>query len=171
MSRRLSQGPSGTKNLVAFEVGEILYAADIARVREIIRPMRMMALPHMPPSVIGVADHRGDVVPIIDLRTRFGVDGGTASRRERWVIVTRGERLTALVVDAVTEVFTGADTELRAVPEIGSGDHERGISAIYAHRRRLVFVVDIDRLVQPGEHLDVEGARRQLASWGPDAIR
>lgn len=171
MARNLSQLTSGTRKFVAFEVGGIVYAADIGRVREIIRPMPTMALPHMPPSVAGVADHRGDVVPIIDLRTRFSVASEGGSGKERWVIVTRGERLTALVVDAVVEVFTGSAPEQRALPEIGAGDAARGISSIYSHRGRLVFVVDVDLLVRPGEQLDMDLARAQLESWRPDALR
>jgi len=157
------------KNLVAFEVGDILYAVDIARVREIIRPMRTMTLPHLPPSVVGVADHRGDVVPIIDLRMRFALDDATRPRAQRWVIVKKDERLTGLVVDTVTEVFGDDAPQERQLPELGAGDVARGLSSVYSHRGRLVFVLDVDILVAAGEQIDVADARQQLSSWRPDA--
>ena len=162
-------GAVETKTLVAFEVGEILYAADIARVREIVRPMPMMPLPKLPPSVVGVVDHRGEVVPIIDLRSRFGIPEESRSPVQRWVIVRKGERLTGLIVDAVTEVFGGNEPQHRELPDFGSGDVERSISTVYSHRGRLVFVLDIDALVAPGEQINVAIARDELSSWRPDA--
>ncbi|HJL32604.1 MAG TPA: chemotaxis protein CheW, partial [Polyangiaceae bacterium LLY-WYZ-15_(1-7)] len=62
-----------SKNLVGFQVGDVRYAVDILRVREIINPLPLVELPHAPPSVLGVADHRGEVVPVLDLRRRFGL--------------------------------------------------------------------------------------------------
>ncbi len=61
------------KNLVGFLVGDVRYAVDILKVREIINPLDIVELPQSPSSVVGVADHRGEVVPIVDLRARFGL--------------------------------------------------------------------------------------------------
>jgi hypothetical protein len=83
---------------VAFEVGGVAYAVDIQRVREITRAMPILPLPHLPPSVVGVVDHRGDVVPVVDLRHRFGVGHAGVGREVRWIVVMRGARLLALVV-------------------------------------------------------------------------
>ena len=71
----------GGKSLVGFEVAGVAYALDIQRVREILRPLpTLLRLPQLPRHVVGVVDHRGDVIPIIDLRMRFGVE---PSGRER----------------------------------------------------------------------------------------
>src|SRR5687767_5938994 len=94
-----------TKNLVGFLVGDVRYAVDILRVREIINPLPVVPLPHAPPVVVGVADHRGQVVPVIDLRRRFGLPLIEITRRTKWIIVRAGERASGLVVDAVTDVF------------------------------------------------------------------
>ena len=69
-----------TKNLVGFLVGDVRYAVDILRVREIINPLGVVPLPHAPPVVVGVSDHRGQVVPVIDLRKRFGLPSAEATR-------------------------------------------------------------------------------------------
>lgn len=169
MTSAKARRPTEGKDLVAFEVGDILYAVDLGRVREIIRPMRTMSLPHLPPSVVGVVDHRGDVAPVIDLRLRFALDDATRPTAQRWVIVKKGERLTGLVVDTVTEVFGGDAPEHRELPEIGAGEVARGIASVCSHRGRLVFVLDVDTLVAAGEQIDVASARDQLSSWRPDA--
>jgi purine-binding chemotaxis protein CheW len=136
----------GGKNLVGFEVAGVCYAIEIQRVREIVRPLPTLVLPHVPDAVIGVVDHRGDVVPIIDLRRRFAVTQQGRDKDVRFIIATRGTRLVGLVVDKVTEVFGAAGTASRDLPQIAAGEQARGIKAVYSHRDKLVFVLDVDRL-------------------------
>ena len=76
MPQRQRHDPS--KNLVGFIVGDVHYAVSIHRVREIANPLQLVALPKAPRAVTGVADYRGEVVPVIDLRVRFGLDPAEA---------------------------------------------------------------------------------------------
>jgi purine-binding chemotaxis protein CheW len=154
MRARRARTTSG-KNLVAFEVGGICYALPLQRVREIVRPAPVLALPHVPGSVIGVVDHRGDVLPIIDLRKRFAVAQSGRDKDVRWIIVTRADRKLGLVVDRVTEVFGVSDAQRREPPEIGTGAQARGITAAYSHREQLVFVLDADELTSVADQLDL----------------
>jgi purine-binding chemotaxis protein CheW len=143
----------GGKNLVGFEVAGVCYAIEIQRVREIVRPLPTLVLPHVPDAVIGVVDHRGDVVPIIDLRKRFGVMQQGRDKDVRFIIATRGARLVGLVVDKVTEVFSAAGSASRELPQIAAGEQARGIKAVYSHRDKLVFVLDVDRLTAIADEL------------------
>jgi purine-binding chemotaxis protein CheW len=143
------------KNLVGFEVSGVLYAVDLARVREIVRTSPTLALPHMPEAVTGVVDHRGDVVPIIDLRVRFAMPPLGKLRDARWIIVGRGDRLLGLAVDRVTEVFGTLESESRALPPFGSGEGLRAIRGAYAHAGRLVFVLDVDALTEVAASLEL----------------
>ena len=132
------------KNLVSFLVGDVRYAVDIHLVREIVNPLPFVALPHAPEEVCGVADHRGEVLPIVDLRVRFGLPPAEATRRTKWIIVrlSRGVQAVALVVDAVTEVFGASANDQRSVPELSRGRDQRGIANVYSYEGSLVFVVD-----------------------------
>ncbi|MCB9618766.1 MAG: purine-binding chemotaxis protein CheW [Sandaracinus sp.] len=147
-----------TKNLVGFVVGEVRYAVEILRVREIINPLGVVELPHAPPSVLGVADHRGMVVPVLDLRRRFGLPPVAATRRTKWILVEGDGRTVGLVVDAVTEVFGAGVEQQRAVPRLGSGDEARGIAAVFATAEGLWFVIDVDRVAAPAQAVDVPEA-------------
>ncbi len=149
-----------SKNLVGFVVGDVRYAVDILRVREIINPLAVVALPHAPPAVVGVADHRGYVVPVVDLRRRFGLPSTEASRRTKWIVVQVGARSIGLVVDAVTDVFGAGPADQRQVPELGVGDAARGIAAVYKYDGGLVFVLDVDRVAAPAEAIDVSALSR-----------
>jgi purine-binding chemotaxis protein CheW len=150
-----------TKNLVGFLVGDVAYAVRIETVREIVNPLEVIELPRAPRAVRGVASFRGDVVPVIDLRVRFGLEPATGRLKTKWVIidvtprartpahepapVRSAGRFVALVVDAVTEVFgTGGDS-MRPAPALGAGDDVRGIEGVatYAGAGGLVFVLDV----------------------------
>lgn len=134
------------RSLVGFVVGAVAYAVEIASVREIVAPLPITVLPHMPPAVVGVADHRGEVVPIIDLRERFGVPPRMEpDRRIKWILVRVGDRTVGLVVDSITEVFGVPAGELRAAPGLGGGEDMRGISGVATYDGAFVFVLDIER--------------------------
>jgi purine-binding chemotaxis protein CheW len=137
--------PDPEKSLVGFVVGDVEYAVPIGEVKEIVNPIPLTELPHAPAAVAGVADHRGEVVPIIDLRQRFGVSGQRDERRAKWILVDVAGRTVGLMVDSVTEVFGTGGSELRAPPQLGSGDDLRGLVGVTTHDGRLTFVLDVAR--------------------------
>ena len=148
-----------TKNLVGFLVGDVAYAVRIEAVREIVNPLEVVELPRAPDAVRGVASFRGEVVPVIDLRRRFGLPPSTTGRKNKWIvtdITPRARsaahepevakkiagRLVALVVDSVTEVFGTGGEEIRPSPPLGAGDDVRGIEGVASYNGGLVFVLD-----------------------------
>ncbi len=135
-----------TKSLVGFSVGQVAYAIPIGAVREIINPTGFTRLPHASPMVLGVADHRGEVVPIVDLRVRFGVPSSVDLRRTKWILIEVAGRTVGLVVDHVTEVFGTGGAELRPVPPLGGGEEQRGLLGVTTHLGRLVFVLDVGQV-------------------------
>ena len=155
-----------SKNLVGFTVGDVHYAVDIHRVREIITPLEVVPITHAPPAVLGVSDHRGEVVPIVDVRRRFGLPATQQSRRTKWIVVELGDRLAGLVVDGVTDVFGAGEPDQRSVPQIGVGDAARGISAVYIYDGKLVFVLDVDRIAAVTEVIDIEAMHGLIERGG-----
>jgi purine-binding chemotaxis protein CheW len=146
------------KNLVGFLIGDVHYALPIHHVREIVNPLLVVALPNAAAWVSGVAEYREEVVPVVDLRTRFGLLAGPATRRTKWILVDVGARLVALVVDSVTEVFGTAGKDLRPAPSLGGGEDVRGIAGVTTYDEHLVFVLDTGRFGELTESLVVSGA-------------
>ncbi|MFT3768495.1 MAG: chemotaxis protein CheW [Minicystis sp.] len=146
------------KNLVGFVVGDVHYAIDIGRVREIVNPLPITPLPYTPPEVAGVSDHRGEVVPVIDLRVRFMLDRKPEERGTKWILVSLGARVVGLVVDAVTEVFGAPNDEIRPTPEVGGNRDLRGINGVAKHDGKLVFVLDTMRFLEIVDALSASGA-------------
>lgn len=153
-----------TKSLVGFMVGDIHYAVSIRRVREIINPLPIVELPHPPPTVLGVAHHRGEVLPVVDLRQRFGLPEVETTRKSRFIIVTARQRSIALIVDAVTDVFGPGTDAARQVPSLGAGEDARGITASYIVAGKLVFVIDGDRVTDVVDRMDMPRALPEGAS-------
>jgi purine-binding chemotaxis protein CheW len=148
-----------TKNLVGFLVGDVAYAVRIEAVREIVNPLDIVELPRAPVAVRGVASFRGDVVPVVDLRTRFALGPSGSTRKNKWIVIdvapkpklvahepappAPAGRYVALVVDSVTEVFGTGGQAIRPAPTLGDGDDVRGIEGVASYEGNLVFVLDI----------------------------
>lgn len=140
-----SQGrPDPKRSLVGFSVGDVEYAVSISSVREIVNALPITPVPNAPLAVLGVADHRGEVVPVIDLRARFGLPHVQIGPKTKWILVDVQGRTLGLAVDRVTEVFGSEGGVLRPAPEFGKGDETRGISGVAAHAGKLIFVLDLD---------------------------
>lgn len=136
--------PPSQRSLVAFVVGPVRYALEIAQVREIVSPLALTRLPHTPEGLAGVADHRSEVVPVIDLRARFDLPIAT-TRKVKWILVEVAGRTVGLVVDDVLGVLRLATSDFRPPPELGGGEQARGIASVTNHAGELVFVLDLSR--------------------------
>lgn len=158
------------KSLVGFEVGGVHYAVDILRVREIIRPLTTLDIPSTRGGLAGVADYRGHVIPVVDLRARFKRAHSEASeasraRDERWLVVGVQGHLAGLVVDRVLEVFGTDQPAARDVSHLTNPSEGVLLRGAYRHRGNLVFVVDLDLLVSEASALAIA----ENAPKGPDA--
>ncbi len=97
-------GPDPLVELCAFRVGSEEYAIDVGRVREVVSPVEIRPVPRAPAFIEGVADLRGEIVPVVDVRKRLALPAGPRTRRTRFLVVRLGRRVVALLVDAVLEV-------------------------------------------------------------------
>ena len=139
------------RSLVGFHVGEGYYAVEVPSVREIISPTGVVAVPHASPIVLGVTDHRGRVVPVVDLRRRFGLVPQAPTRRSKWILVEARGPWLGLAVDDVTEVFGVTSAHERQAPKLGPNEVASGFARVYAYEKQLVMVLDLDILVRAVE--------------------
>lgn len=146
MARRIKSASDASRSLVGFSVGGIRYAVPIKYVREITNPMGITPLPNAPPVVVGVADHRGEVVTVVDLRVHFGLPRADDRSRQKWILLQIAEPL-GLVVDSVTEVFGTEGERLREPPQV-SRIEQQGLLGVISHDKVLVFVIDVERFVR-----------------------
>ena len=131
------------------------YGIAVLKVREIIRIQKITPVPQLPEFVKGVINLRGRVIPIIDLRVKFGLQ---AEFTERTCIVVVQVRLAAeslvqlgLIVDAVEEVANLAATEIEPTPEFGTRLNPDYILGMAKVKGQVKTLLDIDRVVGGGE--------------------
>jgi purine-binding chemotaxis protein CheW len=162
----------GLVQLCTFRVAGEDYAVDVMRVREIITPLPITPVPRAPPFVEGVIRLRGEVVPVLDLRRRFGLPPGTPGRKSRFVIVHVAGRRIGLVVDEVCEVVRVPRSDLRPAPRLVGQDGPRffvgvcggeGSAAVGGRRAqgaaRLRLLVNVRALLEPATPGEAEAAR------------
>jgi len=136
----------------------VRYAIDINKVREIVNPLPITPMPHTPSEIAGVTDHRGEVLPILDLRVRFGLPATPATRSTKWILVNAGVQVLGLIVDEVTEVFGTGGENLRPPPNVGGKRDLRGIAGVTSRSGVMTFVLDTTRLAEIAEDLARSGS-------------
>lgn len=140
----------GNQYLTFFLGGEE-YGVDILRVQEIKGWDKATPLPNTPDYMRGVINLRGSVVPIIDLRRRFGMDRVDYSKTTVIVVLKvhgdKGERTMGFVVDAVSDVYSVSDDQLRQPPDLGSAAQTNVVKSLATVDGKMVIVLDIDQLV------------------------
>jgi purine-binding chemotaxis protein CheW len=127
------------------------YGLPVLRIREIIKMMEITAVPQVPAHVRGVINLRGKVIPVVDLRAKFGF--ATAADTDRTCIVVvdaaaQGQRvMLGMVVDAVSEVLTIGADEIEATPRFGREvrtDYIRGLAKV---KGKVKILLDLDRVL------------------------
>lgn len=127
------------------------YGVEILRVQEVRGWEQATPVPYTPPYVLGVMNLRGVIVPVIDLRTRFGLERRAFDASTVVIVVkvqgSRGERTVGIVVDGVSEVYTFDGGSIRPTPDLGSRDEVNFIKGLATVDSKMVLLLDIDNLV------------------------
>lgn len=137
------------------------YAVDILRVQEIKGWNKVTPIPNTPDYICGVINLRGTIVPIIDLRLRFGLErldyGAMTVVVVVKVVAANGkERVMGVVVDAVSDVYDVTESEIKPPPDFGSVISIEFIKGLASVGEKMVIVLDIDKLLNSNELAIVE---------------
>ena len=137
--------------LVTFTISSEEFGLDILKVQEIIRTMEITRVPKAPDFVEGVINLRGKVIPIIDLRKRFGMESKPHDNQTRIIVVEISGRIIGFVVDSVSEVLRIQSNTVEPPPPIVSGVDSEYINGVGKLDDRLLILLDIDRLLSDAE--------------------
>jgi purine-binding chemotaxis protein CheW len=141
-----------SSKFLTFKLGEESYGVAVLKIREIIRMQKITPVPQMPHYVKGIINLRGKVIPVIDMRLKFGIGDDVVTERTCIVVVQidgNEESTTSvgLIVDAVEEVVNIDSQEVEETPDLGSqfdGNYILGIAKIKGEVKTLL---DIDKVV------------------------
>ncbi|SMP76787.1 purine-binding chemotaxis protein CheW [Desulfonatronum zhilinae] len=137
--------------LVTFHIGDEEFGVEILKVQEIIRMMSITRVPKAPDFVEGVINLRGKVIPIVDLRKRFGMAAQDHDKNTRIIVLEINAVIIGFVVDSVSEVLRIPANTVEPPPTIISGIESEYISGVGKLADRLLILLDLDRLLSKGE--------------------
>jgi purine-binding chemotaxis protein CheW len=133
--------------LVSFSVGQEEFGVDILKVQEINRMVEITRVPNASTCVSGVINLRGKVIPVIDLRKRFGVSATENDKNTRIIVVELTGRVLGFIVDAVNAVLRIPKNVTEPPPPMVAGIGSEYITAIGKLEDRLLILLDLERVV------------------------
>lgn len=134
------------KQYVTFAVGDRLYGVEIVAVKEIKQWSPTTTLPNQPHFTRGVLNLRGTIVPVHDLRARFGGQLTEATENHVVVIATIGEQSVGILVDAVSDILTVSPEDTRAIPPSARDMDLESISGLVNSGDDMIALIDLPRL-------------------------
>lgn len=137
--------------LVTFSIGEEEFGVNILQVQEIIRTMEITNVPMAPDFVEGVINLRGKVIPIVDMRRRFGLESKEHDKYTRIIVIEIEMIIVGFVVDAVSEVLRIPANSVQPPPPVVAGMDAEYIDGVGKLDDRLLILLDLDSLLDNEE--------------------
>ena len=134
------------------------------KVQEIRGYSAVTPIPNTPAHIKGVINLRGTVVPVVDLRAKFSMETTEYNKFTVIIVLTVGEKVMGLVVDAVSDVLDIPAAEMRSAPDLGARVDTRFISGMATIGERMTVLLDIDRLLSEDEIVAMESLDEKESS-------
>ncbi|MCT4595604.1 MAG: chemotaxis protein CheW [Anaeromicrobium sp.] len=133
---------------VLFELGKEYYGIDIHNVQTIEKVIDITRVPHSPTYVEGVINLRGEIIPVINLRTRLNLENVQLTSDSRIIITKCDEVIVGLLVDSSSEVIKLDKIQLEDAPKVSENVSEKNIKAIGKDKERIIILLDIEGILQ-----------------------
>jgi purine-binding chemotaxis protein CheW len=155
---------SESTQVVSFKLGPEEYGVDIAQVQEINRMVAVTNVPRAPVFMEGVINLRGQLIPIIDLRTRFGMPRAEHTKNTRIVVTEISSKRVGMVVDSVSEVLRLPLDAIEPAPDMITGVDTEYIRGVGKIDDRLIILLDLAKIVTGSEKRELETADVETAA-------
>jgi purine-binding chemotaxis protein CheW len=145
----------GEEQVVVLELAGEAYGVEIGRVEEIIRMQAITRIPNGPAFIEGVTNLRGRVIPVLDLRKRFGLPATEQTRRSRIVVGELGQHTVGLVVDGVSEVLLVSADAVEPPSTLVTTSDSAFLRGVAKLGERLILLLDLARILTRAEQDDL----------------
>ncbi len=142
--------------VVSFRLGNEEYGVDISQVQEIIRMVEITHVPRAPRFMEGVINLRGQLIPIIDLRTRFSMARAEHTKSTRIVVTEIGAKKVGIIVDGVSEVVNIPVEQVEAAPDMIAGVGTEYIQGVGKVGDRLIILLDLTMVITGEEKVQLD---------------
>jgi purine-binding chemotaxis protein CheW len=150
--------------IVGFRIGNETYGVRIAAVREIVRVPEITAVPSAPDTVEGVINLRGKIIPVMDLRKRFGHSEIKSDKKNRILVVELENKLLGLIVNSASEVLKIPPSEIEAPGSVFADGESGYVTGVGKLQGRLIILLDISKLLHRPELKRLEEAADIVAT-------
>ena len=133
--------------LVGFIVGDEEFTVPILSIQEIIKPIEYTRVPRTPNYVLGVFNLRGSVIPLIDLRAKFGVQTEAQTPDSRYIVMKNDDEIAGFVIDQLTEAIRLNVKDIDSAPETAAQDKSY-IDGVGKQKDRILTILKVDRLLE-----------------------
>jgi purine-binding chemotaxis protein CheW len=140
---------------VTFRLENEKYGINVMQVQEVLRVTEIAPVPGAPSYVLGIINLRGNVVTVIDTRSRFGLTSTEMDDSTRIVIIEAEEQVVGILVDSVAEVVDLKASEIEMAPNVGTEDSAKFIQGVASHDSELLILVDLNKLLNDDEWADM----------------
>lgn len=140
---------------VTFRLENEKYGIDVMQVQEVLRVTEIAPVPGAPSYVLGIINLRGNVVTVIDTRSRFGLPSAEMDDSTRIVIIEADEQVVGILVDSVAEVVDLKSSEIETAPNVGTEESTKFIQGVASHDNELLILVDLNKLLTDEEWADM----------------
>jgi purine-binding chemotaxis protein CheW len=144
--------------VVGFRIGNETYGVRIGSVREIVRVPEITSVPSAPETVEGVINLRGKIIPVMDLRKRFGHREIKPDKKNRILVVELDNKLIGLIVNSASEVLKISPAEIEAPGSVFADGESGYVTGVGKLRDRLIILLDISKLLHRPELKRLEEA-------------
>jgi purine-binding chemotaxis protein CheW len=156
------------KQYVTFYLNDEVYAVDVLNVQEIIELTSYTNVPHLPDFIKGVINLRGTIVPVVDLKLKFGMVSGDYKKHSCIMITEFSGGVMGLIVDAVSDVVTIPEETIADTPSFGSKVRTEFIKGMGKVDDRLVIILDVEKVLSTSETISLEDAKKFGATRGDE---
>src|SRR5574344_2495310 len=136
---------------VTFQLDNEVYGVNVMQVQEVLRYTEIAAVPGAPDYVLGIINLRGNVVTVIDTRSRFGLQPAEVSDNSRIVIIEAEKQVIGILVDSVAEVVYLRASEIDVAPSVGTEESAKFIQGVSNRDGELLILVDLNKLLSDEE--------------------
>ncbi|HKV23986.1 MAG TPA: chemotaxis protein CheW [Candidatus Acidoferrum sp.] len=150
--------------IVGFRIGNETYGVRIGAVREIVRVPDITSVPSAPDTVEGVINLRGKIIPVMDLRKRFGHSEIKSDKKNRILVVELENKLLGLIVNSASEVLKIPPSEIEAPGSVFADGETGYVTGVGKLNGRLIILLDISKLLRRPELKRLEEAAETVAS-------
>ncbi|MGR5067057.1 MULTISPECIES: chemotaxis protein CheW [Vibrio] len=136
---------------VTFQLEEETYGINVMQVREVLRYTEIAPVPGAPDYVLGIINLRGNVVTVIDTRSRFGLMEGEVTDNTRIIVIESERQVIGILVDSVAEVVYLRSSEIDTTPSVGTDESAKFIQGVSNRDGKLLILVDLNKLLSDDE--------------------